>query len=920
MKKFLIGAILLLSFTCFSQNPDNRKSDAWKTIYRETPIKINDLIHTRLEVSFDFTRSWMPGKVWITLKPHFYPTDSLNLDAKGMAINEISMIKGNSRIPLKYKYDSLNLRITLDRIYKGGEKYTIFIDYVSRPNTVRSKGSMAISSAKGLYFINPMGKDKNKPTQVWTQGETESNSVWVPTIDKPNQKTTDEISMTVPDKFKTLSNGLLVRQKKNKDGTRTDTWKMDLPHAPYLMMLAVGEYSVIKDSYKGKEVSYYVEKEYAPVARKIFGLTPEMIGLYSRLTGVDYPWQKYAQVVVRDYVSGAMENTTATVHAASAQQDSRQLIDGNGWEDVICHELFHMWFGDYVTTESWSNLTINESFADFSEILWEEYKHGRDAADEHNLEAMQGYLYSNSSKLDLVRFYYSDKEDMFDAVSYQKGGRILNMLRNYVGDSAFYKSLNIFLTTYKFNSAEAQELRLVFEEVTGQDLNWYWNQWYYGSGHPKLDISYDYDKASSVAKVYVKQTQPDKVFKLPVAIDLYQGGSKKRYRVWLDSPADTFSFPVAANPDLINVDGDKILLCEKADHKTLDNFIFQYKNAGLYLDRREAIDFAVTKQASDPKALELMKSALKDNYMGLRKYAIQRLNLRDDSIKRSVEPILGDLAKNDPESTVRGTAIQALGRFKKSSYRELFMNSLNDSSYSVAGNSLIALGMIDSVTAMAKAKAMWSEKGKGALSSAVITTIYTYAGEEDFDTLATRFEALPFGQDKFSMLQPFSNYLKRVNNKDKFKRGVDLIVQFRDTIPKQIAQQILPYINGMILNSIASAKQSSGQTEYAEYVKSKIVIKAKAQEIPEVPAELLQMYAGDYDYEGNIIKVTLADKKLGLIFPGNPPMELVPVSNTKFDVKFMDGYSVEFVMNDKKEVVSLKLATGGEAVTALRKK
>ena len=128
-------------------------------------------------------------------------------------------------------------------------------------------------------------------------GRNESNSAWVPTIDKPNQKTTDEISMTVPDKYQTLSNGVLVKQKKNNDGTRTDTWKMDLPHAPYLMMMAVGEYSIIKDSYKGKEVSYYVEKEYAPVARKIFGLTPEMIDFFSRITGVDYPWPKYSQIV-----------------------------------------------------------------------------------------------------------------------------------------------------------------------------------------------------------------------------------------------------------------------------------------------------------------------------------------------------------------------------------------------------------------------------------------------------------------------------------------------------------------------------------------------------------------------------------------------------------------------------------------------
>ncbi len=704
MKKIIITGLLFFPLFCYSQQPKDRKAEAWEKIYRATPTKINDLIHTRLEVSFDFPRSWMYGKEWITLKPHFYPTDSLNLDAKSMEIKEVSLVAATGHIPLKFTYDSLNLRITLDRTYTNGEKYTVFIDYIAKPNQIKAKGSTAIFGAKGLYFINPLGKDKNKPTEIWTQGETESNSGWVPTIDKPNQKTTNEISMTVPAHFLTLSNGLLVKQKKHPDGTRTDTWKMDLPHAPYLMMMAIGEFSVIKDRYDGKEVSYYVEKEYAPVARKIFGFTPEMIRYFSNITGVDYPWQKYSQVVVRDYVSGAMENTTATVHGESAQQDARELIDGNSWEDVISHELFHMWFGDYVTTESWSNIAMNESFADLSEVLWEEYKHGRDAGDEHNFNGLQNYLFSNSGKKDLVRFYYRNREELFDAVSYQKGGRILNMLRNYVGNDAFYKSLNLFLMTYKFKAVEAQELRLSFEEVTGQDLNWFWNQWFYSGGHPKLDISYGYDQAGRNVKVFIRQTQSDKIFKLPVAIDVYLGGDKKRYKVWLENQADTFAFPAVVIPDLVNVDGDKILLCEKTDHKTIDNYIFQYKNAGLYMDRREAIDFAAKEQLSDPKAFQLLKDAISDRYQGLRIFAIQRLNLLNDSVKTDVEPILERLAENDPSTLIRASAIEALAKYQKPSYRDLFLRSINDSSYSVAGNALLALGSIDSTTAYSKAK------------------------------------------------------------------------------------------------------------------------------------------------------------------------------------------------------------------------
>ena len=921
MKNIFIIAFVFFSFISFSQKLDSVKIESWKSIYRASATKINDLVNTKLNVSFDYSKSWMYGKAWITLHPHFYPTDSLSLDAKCMNINEVSIVKGSKRFPLKYRYDSLNLYITLDKSYKAGENYTVFINYVAKPNEIKRKGSAAISGGKGLYFINPLGKDKKKPTQIWTQGETESNSGWLPTIDKPNQRQTDEISMTVPDKYQTLSNGILVSHIKNNDGTRTDTWKMNMPHAPYLMMMAVGEYSIIKDSYKGKEVSYYVEKEYAPVALKIFGLTPEMIGFYSKITGVDYPWPKYSQVVARDYISGAMENTTATLHGESAQQDARQLVDENRWEDVISHELFHQWFGDYVTCESWSNITMNESFADFSEMLWEEHKHGKDAGDEHSFNSMLNYLRGGNDKKDLVRFYYNDREDVFDLVSYQKGGRILNMLRNCVGDSAFFKSLNLFLRTRKFNSAEAQDLRLAFEEVTGQDLNWFWNQWYYGSGHPKLDINYDYDAAGKTAKVFIRQTQAGKIFKLPIAIDVYQGKDKKRYKVWAEHQADTFIFHAVSKPDLINVDGDKILLCEKTEHKTLDNYIFQYKNAGLYLDRREAIDFAARNQSDDHNALDFLKTALKDRYSGLRTYTLQKLYIQNDSVKNSVEPLLADIAVNDPKSLVRASAIAALGRYKKDAYKPLFLKSINDSSYSIAGSALVALGAIDTLAALDKARSLSGQHVKGALSDAVSNVLFSYSGENDFDSLAARFDNLSFGNEKFMILQPFANYLKRVKNQVNFTKGIDMIVGFRDTIPEQYRQMIAPYFNGMILSGIAASKQSKGLTEQADYVKSKLPGKAKPPVAAEFPVETLQKYVGEYELEEVPVKVTLKDNEtLSLIIPEQPDMELIPVSKGKFSIKYMEGYSVEFTNNDKGEVTQFVFSSPGGEEKATKKK
>ncbi|MEO5682478.1 MAG: M1 family metallopeptidase [Chitinophagaceae bacterium] len=828
MRPFLICSLLALVVAANGQSGGRLPDDTGSNAYRATSPRINDLVHTKLDVKFDYDKSYLYGKAWITLKPHFYATDSLSLDAKGMDIHKVALVKGTSLAPLKYAYDGMVLSVKLDKAYNASDKYTVYIDYTSKPNELKVKGSDAIKDAKGLYFINPKGEDKEKPTQIWTQGETEAGSVWFPTIDKPNQRCTDEIYMTVPEKYVTLSNGLLTSQKKNTDGTRTDYWKMDLPHAPYLFFMGVGDYAIVRDAYKGKEVSYYVEKPYAAVARKIFGLTPEMIAFYSRITGVEYPWAKYSQITGRDYVSGAMENTTATLHTDALQQDARELVDGNKFEEYVAHELFHQWFGDLVTTESWSNLTVNESFANYSEVLWNQYKYGKDAGDDKNFEDMQGYLGSHSEAKDLVRFHYADKEDMFDAVSYNKGGRILHMLRTYLGDSAFFKGMNLYLTTNKFKTGEAHQLRLAFEEVSGLDLNWFFNQWYFGSGNPKVDINYTYDDAAGKATVIVQQVQEgEQVFRLPVAIDVYNGKNKTRQYVWIEHKTDSFSVPYKKRPDLINVDGDKVMLWDKKDDKTVENFIHQYTYAGSYLDRKEAIDFCAKVQ-EDPRALSLLKTAMKDRYFALRSYTIGELDLKKANVKNEIETLLVDIAKNDTKPTVRAAALGLLGQYAKADYKPLFIKSVQDSSYSVSGEALGALAQLDAEAALANAKTFAKLPMKGKLAG-VVSQILIEAGggEEDFDVIAGNFGKLPVSDAKFEALQPFAEYLAKLGNTEKVKKGVDMIVELRDAVPAQYKAQITPFINNVVLRSIVNKKRTASQSnpdlqEQIKYINSRI--------------------------------------------------------------------------------------------------
>jgi aminopeptidase N len=799
-KSYYLFLMCLLANTAHSQTTNATEDDSWKNVYRASYSKVNDLVHTKLEVKFDFAKAYLYGKAWITLTPHFYATDSLLLDAKSMTINNVGVIKGNTTQPLKYTYDDLQLNIKLDKAYSNTEKYTIYIDYVSKPNEAKVQGSAVITDAKGLYFINPTGADKDKSTQIWTQGETEASSVWFPTIDKSNQKSTEEIYMTVPDKFVTLSNGILVNKKKNADGTRTDYWKMDLPHAPYLFFMGVGDFAIITDRYKGKEVSYYVEKEQAPFARKIFGNTPEMMKFFSDKLGVEYPWAKYSQIVGRDFVSGAMENTTATLHQESAYQNARELTDGNGWESTVAHELFHHWFGDLVTAESWSNLTVNESFANYSETLWNEYKYGNDDGDAQNYSDMQAYLDApvNATK-DLVRFNYADKEDMFDAVSYNKGGRILHMLRNYVGDDAFFKSLNNYLTTNKFKAAEASQLRLAFEETTGKDLNWFWNQWYYGNGHPALNINYKYNDAAGKATVIIEQTQKtNKIFKLPIAIDIYNGAAKKRYKVLLQNKIDSFVFNYTTKPDLINVDGDKILLTIKMDDKTVENYLHQFKYAPLYLDRKEALDYFA---ANNNPAIAM---GLKDKYAPLRRSTINvigTLSLADDKeVVKEIEAI----ANTEVDKKTKGAALQFLAAKKDKKYLTLFEKNVNDSSYTVAGAALDGLAALQPEKAYQLAK-KYSADAKGGLGEVVNAILITQGTEADADFITKRYDNMPLGQSKIDATVAFASYLQSIKNMDDVKKGIKAILKLKESVPAQYKQYTDPPIN-QSLNKLGAAK------------------------------------------------------------------------------------------------------------------
>ncbi|MBX9852150.1 MAG: M1 family metallopeptidase [Cytophagaceae bacterium] len=675
--------------------PEKTKLD--KGPYQASEILKNDLLHTKLEVSFDWGNQYLNGIATLKLKPYFYSQNTLLLDAKGMDIHYVKLMNSSSGKDLIYEYDKKVLAIKLDKLYTRKDTFVVQIKYTAKPNELPKGGSDAITSDKGLYFINPDGKDPDKPRQIWTQGETEASSCWFPTIDQPNEKTTEEIFITVDTSFTALSNGKLISVKKNQ-GLHTFHWAQNKPHAPYLFMMAIGKFSIIKDKWRNLEVNYYVEPKYAPYAKNIFGYTPEMMEFFSNKFGYAFPWDKYSQVVVRDYVSGAMENTTATVFMEAVQSDDRALEDEN-WESIIAHELFHHWFGDLVTCESWSNLPLNESFANYSEYLWAEYKHGVDAADYHGENETNEYFEEAKRKQEpLIRYHYLDKEDMFDRHSYNKGGRILHMLRKYVGDEAFFESLKLYLNTHAYQPVEVHDLRLAFEKTTGEDLNWFFNQWFFSPGHPQLKISHVYSGGMLLLTVkQIQDTTTTPVYKLPLKIDTWINGIKTTHPIIIEKAEQTFEISLMAQPELVMFDSDMQLLGKTEHEKPLEEWVLQYNYYDKYFARKQALkalfsdrgsDYALGNPFDNAMIRQTLLKAMDDPFWAIRSLALDQISLYSISDFAPVLKKMEWMALNDTKSLVRAKAINQLSSYSNKDYVHIYKKAIFEKPYSVAGAGL----------------------------------------------------------------------------------------------------------------------------------------------------------------------------------------------------------------------------------------
>lgn len=776
MRRSCLLLSILLIFISLSAKPHRKKGEKknpkqleeivitpqnYITTYQSSKRKYFDLLSTKLTVKPIFKDKKLIGTAELSLKPHFFNEKELVLDAKWMNINsvELKTLSGNKK--LIYTYDTLLLKIDLGKAYTKNDQIDIVVNYVATPYL---QDSMQAEDGRGLYFIDVEDKNPFKPMHLWTQSAEESASCWFPTLDATNQKSTQEIFITIDTNLTSLSNGLLLDTKNNGDGTKTDHWKQDKPHSPYLFFLGVGDYYKTSTKWRDKEVSFYTFPRYKKDVAEIFKDVPEMMEFFSQKLGVDFPWDKLANIMAYDYTAGAMENSSAILYYEKLLCDRQQLADGN-FDWVIVHELFHQWFGDLVTTESWANLTLNESMADYSEYIWKEYKYGKEEADGYRIRSTEKYLRSSKYKNEpIVNYYYDNPHDVFDDIRYEKGGAVLRMLHNYVGDDAFFKSLNKYLTDNKFKSAELSDLRKAFEEITGEDLNWFFTQWWLEKGHPILDITHKYDEKNKTVELTVRQTQTDNegpTFRIPTKVDIYINGKKETKIIDINDRVQTFYFAAASAPQLVNFDADKVLLCEKTEDLSEAENIFKFYNAPLVKDRLEVLDALSFKQRDNAAVQSLFMKALQDKSWYVRSEAADAIEIDKFSNKAQLSLAFQNIINTDVVSEVRETAVKRISKLEKDKSVEIYENVINnDSSYRTIATALNNLNVYNKSKAYYYAAKLSSTDNPELLMS--ICKIFKDTTADNLEFLKKAIW-LNTGRTFYTNFRSFGDYLENAN-------------------------------------------------------------------------------------------------------------------------------------------------------------
>ncbi|MBD0304064.1 MAG: M1 family metallopeptidase, partial [Tolypothrix sp. T3-bin4] len=452
------------------------------------PDRPGQVEHIYLDLSLDISNQSYNGSCTIRLLPICNGVDRLTLDAVNLNIKSVQV----NEVPQKFDYDGEQLFIELSQPTQINKQLLIAIAYsVEKPQ-------------RGIYFIQPDKHYPDKPTQVWTQGEDEDSRFWFPCFDYPEQLSSSEIRVRVPKPFVAISNGELIDTTEDGDD-KIYHWSQQQVHPTYLMTLAIGDFAVIQDEWNGKPVTYYVEKGREEDAKRSMGKTPRMIEFLSQKYGYPYPFPKYAQVCVDDFIFGGMENTSTTLLTDRCLLDERAALDNRNTESLVVHELAHQWFGDLVVIKHWSHAWIKEGMASYSEVMWTEQEYSLEEAAYYRLLEARRYISEDSSRYrrPMVTHVYREAIELYDRHIYEKGSCVYHMIRAQLGDELFWQAIQTFIQDNAHKTVETIDLLRAIEKATGRNLLFLFDQYVYRGGHPDFKVAYSWDSDANLAKVTV---------------------------------------------------------------------------------------------------------------------------------------------------------------------------------------------------------------------------------------------------------------------------------------------------------------------------------------------------------------------------------------------------------------------------------
>ncbi len=648
-----------------------------------------DALHYRIRLDFDVPARAFRGETTVVLRALRDGFDRVALDAETFTVTDVQDGAGRT---LAFSHTDGQLLTTLHTAHAYGDTVRLVVHYEASDYRVDpTRYGMGANYALGLDF---KPETPTNPALINTLSFPEGARHWFPSYDHPGDRASQEVIATVPAHFEAISNGRLV-DITDGDGTRTFHWHQALPHPTYLFVLVAGPYVGIEDHYGDLPLRYWVYPDAVPDAMRSFGKTPDILAFLEDIYGVPYPWARYDQITIPG-IGGGAESTTATVVGESTIHDERADQDfPSHW--LVAHEAAHHWWGNMVSYRDWTHTWVSESFATFSEYLWSVHDLGPDEGAINLLNKKNAYLREARDRyirpIVLDRWHFPNEN--FDRHTYEKGAVVLNMLRHVMGEAPFRRTMTHILTEHAFRPIDTHDVATAIKDVTGQNLDWFFEQWLLKPGHPVLDIASAWSEDTQEVLLMVNQRQDTTlgvpIYRMPVAIGLSSASGPRVETVWLSSPADTFRFAAETRPLMVRFDVGNVLLKEWKYPKPVDELHYQLANDDAIGRMWAATQLGENHRSEDTQAA-LVRAARSDAFWAVRRAAIQAIDTRAMNPVRSRE-FLADIATTDPHSRVREAALDALGATRDATLFDLFAARYrDDDSYVAQAAALRAMG------------------------------------------------------------------------------------------------------------------------------------------------------------------------------------------------------------------------------------